>query len=62
MTIIEEFSSKIKQIHFWYFNSIQFNSVYFNHKNNTKENMQKYMNQIKMLQMLCTLYNDEIGD
>ena len=40
----------------------QFNSVYFNHKNNTKDTCKSNMNQIKRLQMLCTLYNDEIGD
>ena len=40
--------------------SVQFSLVYFNHKK-AQETCKSNMDQI-ILQMLCTLYNDEIGD
>ena len=47
---------------FKFLHNVQVSSVYFNHKNNTKATCKSNMSQIRILQMLCTLYNDEIGD
>ena len=49
-------------VHSAQYSTVQFSSVYCNHKNNTKETCNSNMSQIRILQMLCTFYNDEIRD